>query len=166
MRSTDMVLSWGVGLAILGAALVWLLIQAGDANRASNGPALDNLLGRVLGSQAPDYVGPVPLCRAGDFGTCVIDGDSLLFEGEQLRLERIDAPEISNAACENEQIAGLQARDRLSVLLTNRPFKVVRYEDDRYGRTLARLKTDQGWVSSELVAEGLAQWWDTSVGWC
>ena len=165
-RSTDALLSWALVLLALGLAAGWLLTQGEDAERASRGAAFDRLLDRVLGEPGFDHDGPVPLCRAGDFETCVIDGDSVLFEGEQLRLERIDAPEIVDAGCEREQIAGLQARDRLSVILSAQPFRVVRYEQDRYGRTLARLRTPDGWVSSILVAEGLAQWWDTSRGWC
>ncbi|MEM1288694.1 MAG: thermonuclease family protein [Pseudomonadota bacterium] len=166
MRSTDVILSWGLALSLLAIAAGWLFLQSEDANRAARAPAFDRLLDRVLGGDGFDYVGAVPLCRAGDFDTCVIDGDSVLFKGEQLRLERIDAPEIRDAKCQSEQMAGLQARDRLSVLLTNTPFTVVRYEDDRYGRTLARLRTEDGWVTSKLVEEGLAQWWDTSLGWC
>ncbi|MBV6658837.1 MAG: thermonuclease family protein [Devosiaceae bacterium] len=166
MRSTDGFLTWGVAILVVGFVAGWLFLQTEDAERVARGPALERLLDRVLGPEGFDYEGPVPLCRAGDFETCVIDGDSVLFRGEQLRLERIDAPEIRDAQCEGEQIAGLQARDRLSVLLTDTPFRVVRFEEDRYGRTLARLRTEEGWISSRLVEEGLAQWWDTSRGWC
>ncbi|MEM6384283.1 MAG: thermonuclease family protein [Pseudomonadota bacterium] len=166
MRSTDGVLSLVLAALALVLGGSWVLTQGEEADRKARGEALATLIDRVTGPKGFDYSGPVPLCRTGDFDTCVIDGDSVLFRGEQLRLERIDAPEIADAQCENEEILALQARDRLSVALSNTPFRVVRYEDDRYGRTLARLRTEDGWISSVLVDEGLAHWWDTGRGWC
>lgn len=166
MRSTDAVLSGALAVMGLILGLSWFFTQGEVADRKARGEMLASLIERVTGPKGFDHSGPVPLCRTGGSDTCVIDGDSVLFRGEQLRLERIDAPEVRDPDCDSERTLALKARDRLSVVLSERPFRVVRYEDDRYGRTLARLRTEEGWVSSVLVDEGLAQWWDTRRGWC
>lgn len=44
---------------------------------------------------------------------CVVDGDTLRFKGEKIRIVDIDAPETSKPACPAERQAGEEARDRL-----------------------------------------------------
>ncbi|MGO4677985.1 thermonuclease family protein [Bosea sp. 2YAB26] len=94
----------------------------------------------------------------------IIDGDTVDIAGERIRILNIDAPETRGARCEDELILGLLAKERLAELLRAGPVAIDRCEssgrcEDRYGRTLARLRTAKGDVGAILIAEGLAQPW-------
>ena len=87
------------------------------------------------------------------------DGDSLTATGPEdalvnLRLYGIDAPEY-------KQPYGLQAKKRLSKLLARRSFQVEPVETDRYGRTVALVRLEDGTLVNEtMVAEGFAWVYD------
>lgn len=87
--------------------------------------------------------------------TCLHDGDSLVINRERLRLANIDAPELK-ARCPYERAQALRARNRLHELL-QRPFLVEATGQDRYGRTLVRIRVDGRDVGEVLVGEGLAR---------
>ena len=95
----------------------------------------------------------------------IIDGDTVALPcehpapgcAEKIRLTAIDAPESYRPNCENELKAGLRAKERLAELLRAGPVDIVRSGKlDRYGRTLADLKSTAGDVGTILVREGLA----------
>jgi endonuclease YncB( thermonuclease family) len=95
----------------------------------------------------------------------VIDGDTVALPcatpapgcAEKIRLTAIDAPETFHPGCEAELKAGLRAKERLAQLLRAGPVEVVRSgRKDRYGRTLADLRTAAGDVGGILLEEGLA----------
>lgn len=92
---------------------------------------------------------------------CVVDGDTLWFNGEKIRIAEIDTPEI-NGRCPAERALALRARGRLVELLAAGPVRFQRVGKDRYGRTLARF----GSVSEQLIREGLAHRWPSRKGWC
>lgn len=148
-------------LLMMLALIAALIGLAGWAHR-------DVLLDRFLGpSSAVPFSGSIGLCGSGDKITCVVDGDTLWLEGEKLRLERIDTPELSRPDCAAERALALQARDRLVDLLSTQDWHAVRGGQDRYGRTLASLRGAGGWVGDQLVREGLAHRWDGARrGWC
>lgn len=85
----------------------------------------------------------------------VVDGDSINVHGPDLqivhvRLYGIDAPE-------SRQAFGYQAKKRLSKLVSRRTVSVEPLDTDRYGRTVALVRLDDGTLVNEvLVAEGLA----------
>lgn len=94
----------------------------------------------------------------------IIDGDTVDIDGERIRILNIDAPETRRSRCENELVLGLRAKERLAGLLRAGPVTIDRCESsgrctDRYGRTLARLRTGAGDVGAVLVREGLAAPW-------
>lgn len=94
----------------------------------------------------------------------IIDGDTVDIAGERIRILNIDAPETRRSRCEDELVLGLLAKERLAELLRAGPVTIDRCEasgrcEDRYGRTLARLRTAEGDVGAVLIAEGLAQPW-------
>lgn len=155
-RTTDrfiLLLILGFTVALVGAA--------GWVSR-------DTLLDRFLGSNTGvSFSGNIGLCGAGARVTCVVDGDTLWLEGEKLRLERIDTPELSRPECAAERALALQARDRLVELLSTQAWHAVRARQDRYGRTLASLRGQNGWIGDQLVREGLAhRWGGAQRGWC
>lgn len=92
---------------------------------------------------------------------CVVDGDTVWWNGEKIRIADIDAPEI-NGRCARERDLAVAARTRLVQLLGARPVTITRTGTDRYGRTLARM----GNVGERLIAEGLATRWPRRRDWC
>jgi hypothetical protein len=59
---------------------------------------------------------------------------------EKIRIANIDAPESFRSACEGELVAGLRVRERLAGLLRSGPISIEREGEDRYRRTLARVR--------------------------
>ncbi len=93
----------------------------------------------------------------------IIDGDTVAFGLERVRILNIDAPETRGAHCERELFMGLKAKERLGMLLRSGPVQIERYGQDVYGRTLARIDVNGLDVGQILVREGLAlQWQDGS----
>lgn len=92
---------------------------------------------------------------------CVVDGDTVWWEGEKIRLADIDAPEM-RGRCEAERARAIAARDRLVQLINADTVAIHRTGTDRYGRTLARLGT----VGEQLIAEDLAVRWPRRRNWC
>jgi endonuclease YncB( thermonuclease family) len=92
---------------------------------------------------------------------CVVDGDTIWWEGEKIRIAEIDTPEM-NGRCLAERVLARRAQARLVVLLNAQPVRFERVGTDRYGRTLARF----GSISETLIREGLAQRWPNRKGWC
>lgn len=92
---------------------------------------------------------------------CVVDGDTLWWEGEKIRIADIDAPEL-HGRCPAERARAIAARDRLIQLVNAHPVTITRTGTDRYGRTLARLGT----IGEQLKAEGLAVRWPNRKDWC
>ena len=94
--------------------------------------------------------------------TCVIDGDTFWLKGEKIRIADIDTPEISEPKCDWEYDRGIEARDRLVVLLNEGPFDlslIGARDTDQYGRKL-RVVTRGGYsLGDQLVSEGLARTW-------
>lgn len=95
----------------------------------------------------------------------IIDGDTVSFDGERIRILNIDAPESFRSRCEAELIVGLRAKERLAALLRSGRVTIDRCEPgtnrcrDRYGRTLARLRAGGRDVGEVLISERLALPW-------
>lgn len=98
---------------------------------------------------------------------CVVDGDTIMFEGEKLRLQGIDTPEIFSPKCDYEYDLGLRARDELLAILNSNRFSVTRGSQDGYGRTLAVINLESRTAGSVLVEKGLARkWTGRREPWC
>ena len=101
--------------------------------------------------------------------TCVVDGDTIWLEGENIRLEGFDTPEPQTDICggEREKALAAQASARLVELLNTNVWTVRRSGTDRYGRTLATVRIDGRGIGEWLVTERLARWWpDGEEWWC
>lgn len=88
----------------------------------------------------------------------VIDGDTIIVQGEHIRIEGINAPELKGK-CREESVRALRARSRLMKLIESAQIDIDRDGFDRYRRTLATVSvagTDLGHV---LMREGLARKW-------
>lgn len=86
---------------------------------------------------------------------CIVDGDTLWIGRQKVRLANIDTAELGGK-CPYERALALRARDRLAKLL-QRPFTVMPTGTDRYGRTLAVVRSEGRDVGGVLVREGLAR---------
>lgn len=97
----------------------------------------------------------------------VIDGDTIIVDRERIRLVGFDAPEIRHARCDAELALGLEAKARLLTLIVDACGPLAKApascldiarlpRPDRYGRTLATVKTSAADLSATLIREGLA----------
>ena len=100
----------------------------------------------------------------------VVDGDTIDFSGERVRLVGLDTPETYRSRCIYEKRLGDLATARVRELLGG----VARIEllllpgRDRYDRLLGRLIVNGTDVGNTLIAEGLARAYDGGrrLGWC
>lgn len=108
----------------------------------------------------------IALCPAsGPRHHCVVDGDTLWWQGEKIRIADIDAPEL-HGRCQAERALAIAARDRLAQLVNARSVTIARTGKDRFGRTLARLSVDGRSIGEQLKREGLAVRWPNRKDWC
>jgi len=93
--------------------------------------------------------------------TCVVDGDTIWYQGTKIRIADINAPEVSEPQCAYEAKLGARATERLTVLLNAGPFSLwpVERDYDKYGSRLLVAKRGGKSLGDELVAEGLAERW-------
>lgn len=109
---------------------------------------------------------PMPICKGGKRLSCVVDGDTIWFEGEKIRLEGFNAPEMSGS-CQRESNLAVRSRDRLRSILDGAAFAIERNGRDQYGRTLATVRVDGVDVGNQLIDEGLAHVWrGHKESWC
>ena len=127
----------------------------------------------LLALPAPATAGPsggMRMCPAyGPRVTCVVDGDTIWLQGVKIRLEGIDAPEISEPNCSKERRLGYQAAERLRQLLHGQIVlrRLGRDDEDRYGRKLRTVYANGVDVGDELMHEGLARAWPNGPElWC
>lgn len=118
---------------------------------------------------APAAAAPWPFCegKRERFGACVVDGDTIWFAHEKIRLSGIDAPENARRAeCMAEEMLAALAADALSRLMDG-DVELERKGEDRFGRTLAIVHVDGRDVGQSLVEAGLAQvWTGRAADWC
>ena len=101
----------------------------------------------------------------------VIDGDSVEFQGANVRLIGFDTPEVRRYECEEELALGRQASARLRELLETRPaILCITGTDCGHGRECGFLAVRMGQtlnVGSILMSEGLAVPFTGEQGdWC
>jgi micrococcal nuclease len=114
--------------------------------------------------------GQFTLCSRGNQAQCVVDGDTIHYAGQKIRLEDIDAPETYQHKCVSELALGQRATNRLLELINAGPFELVNRggrDEDRYGRKLRTIERAGRSLGEILVAEGLARRWDGARrSWC
>jgi micrococcal nuclease len=120
----------------------------------------------------------VPDAEHGSFGpcvgahriTCVVDGDTIWYRGEKVRVADVNAPELSHPACPAEADLAAAATVRLTVLLNAGAFSLAPWPArriDRYGRSLYVITRAGRSLGQMLVSEGLAERWKGyRSNWC
>lgn len=111
-----------------------------------------------MSSTDSDAAERIAACHGGARINCVVDGDTLWWRGEKIRMAGIDTPELEHPSCPGPAVGATAARDRLIALL-NQPgrLSIARQGHDRYGRTLAVLTIGGMDLGMQLVDEGLAR---------
>ena len=109
-------------------------------------------------------------CRRAGQRNCVVDGDTIHYGGEIIRIADINTPEVHEAKCDAEAALGRRATQRLIVLLNEGPFDLEyagTRDHDKYGRDLRILSRNGRSLGDMLVSEGLAErWTGAKRDWC
>lgn len=116
--------------------------------------------------------------RAAKFGrcfnssqsNCVVDGDTIRYQGVRVRFSDIDTPETRTPKCASEAALAEEATQRLVELINSGSLSLENSDgrdEDRYGRKLRIVKINERSVGDTLIAEGLARRWDGARrSWC
>ncbi|HMI41107.1 MAG TPA: thermonuclease family protein [Sphingomicrobium sp.] len=101
------------------------------------------------------------MCKWGSGYNCVVDGDTIWIEGQNVRIADIDAPETHEPRCAEERVLGDRATVRLRQLLNSGEVRLANIDRDMdvYGRKLRIVEVDGASVGGTLVGEGLARWY-------
>ena len=89
----------------------------------------------------------------------VVDGDSLVLQGEEIRLQGIDAPEFTQACRRvdgSSYDCGRAARRHLLTLLKNGKVVCRGWEKDKYQRLLAHCSAGEVQLNRQMVLDGWA----------
>ena len=103
------------------------------------------------------------ICHTGGGTNCVVDGDTIWLEGQNIRIADIDAPETHDYRCPEEKALGDQATQRLHQLVNGGSVTLQPIGDrnvDGYGRKLRLVLVDGSNVGGTLVSEGLARYYE------
>lgn len=101
------------------------------------------------------------LCHTGGGYNCVVDGDTIWLQGQNIRIADIDAPETHEPRCASEKALGDRATLRLQQLVNSGQVSLqsIDRDHDTYGRKLRLVMVDGESVGDTLVSEGLARWY-------
>jgi len=101
------------------------------------------------------------LCHVGGGTNCVVDGDTIWLEGQNIRIADIDAPETHEYDCPEEKALGDRATLRLQELVNSGPVSLssIDRDQDVYGRKLRLVYVNGRSVGDTLVGEGLARYY-------
>jgi endonuclease YncB( thermonuclease family) len=90
----------------------------------------------------------------------VIDGETLRYGRERIRILGIDAPETENRArCEAERQLAAKAATALTDIIIGKRLEVERHGKDRFGRTLAYIRISGADVGEMLIMADVAVRW-------
>jgi endonuclease YncB( thermonuclease family) len=100
-------------------------------------------------------------CHTGGGYNCVVDGDTIWYQGDNIRIADIDTPETHPPGCAREAQLGKRATHKLHNLLNAGAFSVqnIERDTDRYGRQLRILTRGGESIGGMLVDDGLARWY-------
>lgn len=145
------------------------MISAVSSNRADNLDAPAVALPASVQQGTGEITVQFSMCGSRRY-TCIVDGDTIWLEGQNLRLQSFDTPEPYNDICGGAREVALakQASARLLDLLNHNPFTVETFGLDGTGkRTLATIEVGGRDVGDILIEERLARHWpDGDEWWC
>ena len=163
---------WGNALLVAAPLAAFALVFMWDGPPAGLAAALELPREEMPGLSAasPDQeTARFDRCVGGDRVTCIVDGDTIWYRGEKIRIADIDTPEVSRPDCAREAALGDKATLRMRALLNAGAFTLdpVDRDRDRYGRLLRTVTRDGASLGAVLVDEGLAEeWGGARLEWC
>ena len=88
----------------------------------------------------------------------IIDGDTIVINGEKIRFSGIDTPELKQTCVQDEQnvYCGIYAKKLLAKKIGNKIPKCISEGKDKYDRTLAECFINEESLSRFLVRSGYA----------
>ena len=100
-------------------------------------------------------------CDQGSRYNCVVDGDTIYYNGTKIRIADIDTPETHQSRCAEEKTLGNAATRRMHQLVNAGPFSLqsIDRDEDPYGRKLRVITRGGESLGGVLVDEGLARWY-------
>lgn len=104
----------------------------------------------------PAFATEFPICGAGKRITCVVDGDTFWLNGEKLRPEGFDAPEMGLPNCPGPAAGAEASRAALQQLLSQGRIGIERHGIS-YNRRLARVTVDGVDIATPMIASGHAR---------
>lgn len=153
----------------LGAGIATAALIGGLVTHLAMGGGLSAVL-QPVGATVSSVTGSYALCGAAFGRNCVIDGDTIEYNGERVRMVDYDTPEISEPRCASEYALGQKAKFRLLEILNSGTVDVRtsgERDTDRYGRKLRLVLVDGRSVGDILISEGLAWRWEgRRHDWC
>lgn len=123
---------------------------------------------------SPSLAHAIDMCtgghRAERKASCLIDADTLWYNGVKMRLLDIDAPETFRAHCANEKRMGDRATRRMMKLMSG-GYRIEysgKLDRTREHRALVRIRLSDGRDAGQvLLKEGLAvRWPHKDNKWC
>lgn len=101
------------------------------------------------------------LCHEGGGYNCVVDGDTIYYQGTKIRIADIDTPETHEPRCADEARRGAEATQRMHQLVNAGSFSLesINRDEDNYGRKLRIINRGGESLGGVLVDEGLARWY-------
>jgi endonuclease YncB( thermonuclease family) len=106
-------------------------------------------------------------CYNGDRTQCVLDGDSIYFEGSKVQIAGIAAPRIQGGACDAERSRGIDAATRLAALLNSGTVSVGAPFQDAYGRAVSKVQVGGQDVGQAMIAAEVARQYEgDKYDWC
>lgn len=87
--------------------------------------------------------------------TCVVDGDTIWWNGIEGRFKKIDTPEIKGRCARERRLAQI-ATEALVDLLNEGVTNIDVDGEDRYGRKIIEVTTHRGDVGPNLIKGGYA----------
>jgi endonuclease YncB( thermonuclease family) len=148
---------WGgiVGILLFAAALTIVIVGIAAANWFNDDPAAD-AEARHFG-QCYNAFGP----------NCVLDGGTARIAGETVTIAGLEAPRITDAACDNEHAQGIDAAMKLAGLLNSGSVTVGSAFRDEEGRVVRTVAVGGNDVAKPMIAAGVARSLGSKArGWC
>ena len=91
----------------------------------------------------------------------IVDGDTLVVNGQRIRLHGIDAPELTQKCQLGKNLwdCGADASQALKSFIKNQPVRCLAQDIDRYGRIIAKCYSNESGgedIGERMVREGWA----------
>jgi len=141
--------------SLLSAAVFWSVWNWTSPGVTPNG------ISTLVASTSDSESGTFGFCHEGGGYNCVVDGDTIYYQGVKIRVADIDTPETHEPRCSEEAQRGSQATQRLHYLINAGPFSLasIDRDEDAYGRKLRIINRGGYSLGGILVDEGLARWY-------